>query len=213
MYAVIEKIEHSESAELLTQAITEIDGALDEIKAEIGRMAASSHQCRQKRLAIEEKHRNLELQIKTAMKKNSEEAASHAIKQQIDMESQISALDTQLAQNAAESQSMEAYLTALKAKKELLTTLLARKTSAELNMDSNRRQTQFQPDDVSKLKKKIAAVELTFDRIMAKPPEGNIERKSRTFRSAQLQELEEMALKTKIKERLAAAKRGIETND
>ncbi len=213
LHAFFQKIENSESTELLTQTISEIDSVIDEVKAELGRMVALSHRLKQERQAIQHKHRDLEHQISAALKKSSDEDASHAIKKQIEIETEISLIDDQLTQNSTESQSIEAYLKALQSKKKILTTAFTQMNSERWKTDPNRQKTQLQFPNEQELKEKIAKAELTFDRIMANNAEYSTEKKSYSRKSEQLREIEEMALKTEIKERLTAAKRGIETND
>jgi len=212
-HALIEKIEYSDSKEKISHAMTEIDAGMDELRAEIGRLAAFNHKIRHKRQMAQHRHLELDSQIEAALKANAETEAQAAAAQQLDIESELLALDAQSAQYDEESRDLEVCLSALKTKKEILAKALDQFNRNAAGMDSDRQTVDIETMIDSKSKEKIANADLAFDRIMANMTEDKSGKQSRAGASQQLQELEEIALKTKIEKRLAEAKQRMKKND
>src|SRR5262249_59042157 len=89
--------EAANNVAVIEEAIREIDAAAEEARAELGKARAEEHRIGSRRDEITADIAALEEKIRTAVQANRDDLAKAGVARQIDLESQIEALDKALA--------------------------------------------------------------------------------------------------------------------
>jgi len=114
--AIMDAIEDSAPDVVMTQAIRDIDGAIDDVRAELGKVIASKHLA-SKRLGEKNiKHEGLAANIELAIKEGREDLAEAAVSQQMDIEVQMPVLEQSIIDANEQEREFEGYIAALQAK-------------------------------------------------------------------------------------------------
>lgn len=205
LHAAIEKFKYPDSKEEVVQAITEINTAIDSVKTELGRITALGHKIKIKRQTAQRNHLESGDQLNAALKAGKKDEAQTILRRQIQIESELTALDDQLTHYEENSRNLETCLNALTAKKEILTTAHAQMETGrkEVIVDSEQKQPFFSTEIDRKLKEEIFKAESAFDRITAAHAEYEVNTQRDPRAPERLRQLEEMALKNEIEKRLA----------
>jgi phage shock protein A len=187
----------------MEQAIREIDSAIEDVRAELGKELATKHLASKRLTDAEVKHTDLSAKITVAIQENREDLAEAAIAQQLDLEAQRPVLEKTIRECDEKERELEGFISALQAKK--------REMKEELReFRQSRARTLAAPaaagqPATASLESRVAHAESAFDRIQEK--QTNLSGLRSDLRTAsQLAELEELARKNRIQERLAAAK-------
>jgi len=211
--ALVDAVENTAPEAVMEQAIREVDSAIDEVRAELGRTIASKHLASKRLLEANSRHETLTGQIDVAVESGRDDLAEVAIAQQMDMEAQIPVLEETIRDAGREEKELEGYVDALQARK--------RQMKEELR-DYRRSRQEAEAAAAaaggggtsgsgagglpgraaaSKAEKATSA----FERIMEKQT-GLPGRIASMSDSGKLAELEELSRANRIKERLAQAK-------
>jgi len=94
--ATIDKAEDVNKVAVVEQAIREIDAAADEARADLGKAQAQEYRIRSRRAEIASDIQGLDEKIRVAISSNRDDLAKAGVARQIDLESQIAALDKAL---------------------------------------------------------------------------------------------------------------------
>ena len=201
--ALIDAVENVAPEVVMEQAIREIEEAIEEVRAELGRTIANKHLANSRLMQINQKCEDLAEKIELAVEAKRDDLAEAAISQQLDMEAQIPILENQISDLSGEEKELEGYIAALQGKK--------REMREELNLYRSSRNEKAPgtpaAGKASSVEAKIGRAESAFERILANntgfsPGVAATDRKT----AAQLKELEDMSRDNRIKERLAAVK-------
>lgn len=201
--AVISAVENAAPEVVMEQALREIDGATDEVRTELGRVIAAKHLANKRLIEESRKHESLAEQIELAVKQGREDLAEAAIARQFDIEAQIPVLEASIADGAGKQKELEGYVAALSARRREMETELnqyreAQKAAAQVGQASG------EASGVGAAARKVGEAERAFGRVMAQsgvPGSGAM-----NGDSAKLAELEDLARKNRIRERLAQVK-------
>ncbi|SCX79482.1 PspA/IM30 family protein [Desulfoluna spongiiphila] len=206
--SVVSSLEGAVPESVMEETIRDVEGAMDEVRDELGKVVAGKHLANKRLMAMNRKYEELTGQIELAVRENRDDLAEAAISKQMDIEAQIPILEATLTDNAAQEKELESYISALKAQKREMTEVLAQ------YRDSVRAETVGASEDASPsasapsdVERRVAGAQATFERVTAKA--GGMEAlSSDTGRSdaVKLAELEEMARRNRVQERLAALK-------
>lgn len=101
-----------------TQAIEQIDKAIDDVRAEIGAKQALRHNANRELEALNNRHAEVESRIQTALKNDREDLAESATAELIGIEDRIPLIEKHVTEAAAEEEEMQKYLSGLCAKRE-----------------------------------------------------------------------------------------------
>jgi phage shock protein A len=210
--SLIDAIENAAPETVMSEVIREIDTAIDDVRVELGRVVAKKHLANSRLMEENRKHEDLSEKIELAVKEGRDDLAEAAISQQIDIEAQIPILETTIDDCGSNEKELEGYITALQAKKrEMKEELRQFRESLKETITSAPASSDTIGEASSVVERKVAKAESAFERIAEKatgiPGSGRTtDRKTAT----QLVELEEMARKNRIQERLAAVKGNIQ---
>jgi phage shock protein A len=203
--ALIDAVENAAPEMVIEQSIREIDAAADDVRAELGRVIAARHLANKRLLDENSRHGALAEQIELAVREGRDDLAEAAIARQMDIEAQLPVLETTIAQSAQQQKELEGYVSALQGRR--------REMEAELEAfrAALRRQATVAAGgaptaDDAGVGKRVAGAERAFARAMSSA--GVPARAGELKDAVKLAELDDLARRNRIRERLEAAKAG-----
>lgn len=204
--ALVGALENAAPETVMAEAIREIDGAIDDVRAELGRALAAKHLANSRLAEENRKHQNLTGQIESAVAQGRDDLAEAGIAGQLDIEAQIPVLERAIAEHAERERELEGYVRALQAKRremqDELQEFLAARRAAIGTGEAGAGSAQGAGVDA-----RVAKAEQAFDAILRRQVGiGPAGRAQDPGLAAKLAELEELARGNRIKERLAALK-------
>ena len=102
---------------MLEQAIREVDDAIEDVRAELGKIIAAKHVANKKLADKNAQHDDLSSKIEIALTEKREDLAEAAIAQQLDIEAQLPVLEQTIADASENEKELEGYIAALQAKR------------------------------------------------------------------------------------------------
>ncbi|MCI0507302.1 MAG: PspA/IM30 family protein [Gammaproteobacteria bacterium] len=205
--ALVDAVENAVPETVMEEAIREIDGAIDDVRSELGLVVAKKHMANTRLMEENKKHEELTEKIELAVSQSREDLAEAAISQQLDIEAQIPVLETTIGECVSQEKELEGYIKALQAKKremkEELQQFRASRTEAASIASSKGAAAKASGNVESRVDKASFA----FERVVEKAA-GVLGGSSPSGRESavKLAELEDLARKNRIQERLAAIK-------
>ena len=204
---LVDAVENAVPETVMEEAIREIDGAIHEVRTELGLVAANKHLANTRLIEENRKHDDLSDNIELAVKEERDDLAEAAIASQLDIEAQIPILEATISECGNQEKELEGYISALQAKKREMKIELKqfRDSIKEAKaIGAGGKNAITSSGGVEAL---VSKAESTFDRVMENTTGltsgvGIGDKKS----ASQLAELEDMARKNRIQERLAAIK-------
>ena len=208
MNALIDAVENAVPEAVMEEAIREIDSAIDDVKAELGRVVASKHIANKRLMDENRKYEKLAENIEIAIREDREDLASAAVSQQLDIEAQIPVLESTIADCSGQEKELEGYINALQAKKREMRDELRQyqETQREAGVptsDGGIASSGRKNDVASKVERAGGA----FDRVLEKAT--GVAASSSTGSgadAAKVAELEKLAQENRVRERLEAIK-------
>lgn len=204
--ALMDAVENAAPEVVMEQALREIDDAVEDVRAELGKVMANKHLANSRLLQVNGKCEDLAEKIELAVGEGRDDLAEAAISQQLDIEAQIPVLEAQISDLSGEEKELEGYIAALQGKK--------REMKEELRLfKQSRKEAGASPDAPSgarstSVESKVSRAESAFDRVMENAAglsgTGTLADRST---AAAMNELEDMARNNRIQERLAAIKK------
>lgn len=207
MNAMIDAIESRAPDAMLQETIREIDEAIDDVRAELGRCLASKHMSSQRLAQLNTRHNELVEQIETAVAESKDDLARAGIAAQLDIEVQLPVLEKAIADEATRERDLEGYINALQAKKRQMADEAQqlrelRGTSAAQGGAAGKAAAPIEHRVGAKVDKAVGA----FDRVAATqarlPGAGGVNLKD----AQKISELETLNRNNRITERLTALK-------
>jgi phage shock protein A len=191
---VIDAVENSAPEMVLEQGLREIDAAAHDVRAELGKVLAAKHLASKRLMEENQKHDTLGEQIELAMQQSREDLAEAAIARQFDIEAQLPILEAAISDAAAHQKELESYVAALNARRreteeELAQCLAAKAAGLPRKADGGR------PGKAKDAKNAEAATTDDYD-----------PSKSTPLFAARLAELDALARRNRIRERLEQLK-------
>ncbi|QTA90779.1 PspA/IM30 family protein [Desulfonema magnum] len=204
IHQLIDAFENSAPEAVMESAILEVDGVIEDVRAELGKTLASKHMASKRLSEANHQHKELSTQIELAVRENREDLAEAAISRQLDIEAQIPVLESALGELNQKEKELEGFVRALRAKKREMKQELRqfRQCQAKSEVPASASPGENQGDDVQA---RLSRAESAFDRVLEKQtglPGESTDLKT----AAQLTELEKLVRKNRIQERLAAAR-------
>lgn len=202
--ALVNAVEDASPTMVMEEAIREIDKAIDEVRAELGEAIAATHHATNRLTDENNRHTELGEKIELAVKEGRDDLAETAIAKQMDIEAQIPILEAAIEDGNARQRELEQYVAALKGKRrEMEDELLSFRNSQKAGsaVDSNGKPA------ASDVESKVDRASDAFNRVAGRATGlGSSERSHDRKSASELAELDELARKNAIAERLAAIK-------
>jgi phage shock protein A len=138
-HTVADLAEQANPEGVLEQALREIDGAIDDVRTEIGKARSEQIRIEARIKGLDDERTKIETQIKTALDQNRDDLAETGIARQLDIESQANLLARLRSDAVAQLQDLESSLEAARASR--------RETEAKLADFVRSRQTTGDGDE------------------------------------------------------------------
>lgn len=206
--SVVSAIENAVPETVMEEAILEINEAIDDIRAELGGVIAKKHLANTRLIEENKKHDELTEKINLAVSAQRDDLAESAIAHQLDIEAQIPVLEANISECNSQEKELESYITALQAKKRQMKEELNlyRKSLEEKNGTSGTDKNNGDASSVS-VENRVSKADAAFERVLEKATGIPTANKAANMKdAANLAELEKMARKNRIQERLMAIK-------
>lgn len=114
-HAIVDALEGVMPDALGQQALREVDQAIDEVRAELGKTIAARHLAAKRLTEQSSRHDDLSAQIELALGQEREDLVRAALEHQLDIEAQIPVLESAVGHAASRQTELEGYLCALQA--------------------------------------------------------------------------------------------------
>ncbi len=203
--ALISSVEDAAPAMVMEQALREIDGAADDVRAELGKVLATRHLATRRLAEERQRHATLGEQIELAVAQSREDLAEAAIARQLDIEAQIPVLEGAVADAQTQQKELEGYVAALSARRRDLEAELqqfhAAQKAAQAAQPAGAAASGSGPSPASR----VSEAETAFSRVMQRAS-GVAGSTSSGADAARLAELEALSRANRIQERLAQIK-------
>ena len=209
--SLVDAIENAAPETVMSEALREIDSAIDDVRAELGRVVANKHLAGARLMEVNKKHEDLGENIELAVSQGRDDLAEAAIARQLDIEVQIPVLETTIKECAEQEKELESYIAALLAKKRQMHEDLRQYRKSRAEAETDPPAAGGAPGSGPRVESRVEKAEAAFDRIMEQATglpgsSGGGDLKS----ASRLAELEAMARKNRVQERLAAIKTNME---
>jgi len=205
--AIVDAVENAAPEAVMQESIREIDAAIDDVRAELGRVIAGKHLANTRLMAENSKHTELSEKIDLAIKENRDDLAETAIAAQLNIEAQIPVLEATIGDNNAQEKELEGFISALKAKKREMQDELEQFRAAQVESSAVNGNAAPSASNVdSQLDKASSA----FDRVMRNATGVGSGTTTPDRQTAEkMAELDELARNNRIQERLAEIKKSV----
>ncbi|SHM21329.1 PspA/IM30 family protein [Roseibium suaedae] len=203
-HSLVTAVENMAPEMVMEEAIREVDRAIDDVRAELGKVLSKAHMANTRLADENRKHDELSEKIRIALAEGREDLAETAVARLLDIEAQVPLLESTIAETREAQAEFEGFIKALQGRKremnEDLQEFRAQKASQSI---AGKDEAAASPNGLSA---SVERAEDAFNRAMTQA--GGIANQS-TFQSqkadaAKLAELDELARNNRIKERLAA---------
>ncbi len=204
---LIDAAENMAPEAVMEQAVREVDKAVDDVRAELGKVVARKHLA-SNRLADENaKHDALSEKVQLAIKEGREDLAETAVGKLLDIEAQMPVLEQSIAQASEDEAELEGFISALQARKREMQDELAQFRKAQ-KLSAAETATGGGPAGGT-VADSVDRAEKAFDRVMERsaglaPGASTPDAKT----AKQLAELDDLSRKNRIQERLSQFKTG-----
>lgn len=204
VHALLDRLEDQAPEAVMEQALRDADSVIDDVRHELGIVAANRHLSQQQHASLNGQHARLAEQIDQAMAQGRDELVRAAVARQLDIEAQLPVLENTLSEHVLQERELQGFVAALLAKKREMADALSefRKSRAAAVLASS-------SDAGAGAEQRIGAVTDAFDRLYerqtgltATTRSGNLQQ------AAKLKELDELVRDNKIAERIAQLKAG-----
>lgn len=187
---------------IMEEAIREVDKAIDDVRAELGKVLSKAHMANTRLADENRKHDELSEKIRIALSEERDDLAETAVARLIDIEAQIPLLESTIAETREAQKEFEGYVAALQGRKremkEDLQNLRAQKTAQSIGQGGD-------GGSAGGVSSAVERAEAAFNRAMDQAGGLAAERGVPNRQdAAKLAELDELARVNRVKERLAA---------
>lgn len=203
--SIIDAAENAAPEVVARQALEEIDGAIDEVRAEIGRKQANRHNANRELSSLNDRAENLKAQIQTALQQGREDLAESGTAELVGIEDRIPIIESLIATTQDEEQELTRYMAGLRSKRDEmerdLQAIRERNSSGATSASAN-----SAGSGGASIESRVEKASNALSRVKSSAtgvPAG----KNSTDAAARA-ELEELHRKNRIAERLAALKKG-----
>lgn len=204
-HAVIDAAENLAPEAVMNESIREIERAVDDVRAELGKVLAHKHLAAKKLADEGNRHEALAGQIQAAVAAGRDDLAAAGIAEQIDIEARLPVLENALTDGAAQEKELEGFIAALQAKRREMQQVLQDWKQTQQNAGGVHSQAAgSRLNDIARQAEKSAH---SFERVL-QGQGGSGLNPTDAAQAAKLKDLEDLSRQNRIAERLAALKTG-----
>lgn len=199
-HALIDKAEDLAPQAVMMENIREIERAIDEVRAELGKVLGQKHLITKQLTQDNAEHIQLADSIVQALSQGREDLAAAGISRQMDIEALIPVLQNTLSDCVIKEKELEGFILALQAKhREMLSAI-------EMYQRSQPSQTAQTGTNLDSIALNVQKSGNAFDRVMARQTGLTLPHNANMGQLSALKELEELTRNQHIQARLAQLK-------
>jgi len=116
-HALLDKIEDQAPEVMMEQAVRKVDVVIDEVRAELGKVAANRHLAQRQHTDLNQRHLDLTKQAEQAIALNRDDLARAVVTKQLDLEAQIPIIEASLTELIAQEKELSGFVDALLGKR------------------------------------------------------------------------------------------------
>jgi phage shock protein A len=198
----VERAESAAPEAVMKEAIREVDSAMADVRKQLGEVVARRHNATQRLQSEQKRHEELSAQIRVALAQGREDLAEAAAATLLDLEAQFPVLEASVTDCGAEEKELENYIRALQARKREMEAEMAQVLKTVKASDSATVNTRS--PGTGRVEAAVDQANSAFDRVASAAT--GVNGAVRSTDAAKLAELEELARRNRIAERLAQFK-------
>ena len=202
-HALIDAAENLAPEAVMNESIREIERAVDEVRAELGKVLAQKHLAAKKMADESNRHEAIDANLQAAVDAGRDDLAEAGIAEQMDIEARLPILENTIADCAAQEKELEGFIAALQAKKREMQQQLQDWRAAQQNMSTGKT-AGGNGSDLNRITRDAEKSGNAFDRVMGR--QNSVHSSTDAAQLAKLKELEDLSRNNRIAERLAALK-------
>ncbi len=203
--ALVDALENASPETVMEQAVRELDGTIDDVRSELGKVIANKHLATKKLAEKNSAHEKLSQQIELAFSEKRDDLAEAAVSTQLDIEAQIPVLEQTIAECAESENELNGYINALQAKKREMRDDLKAFVDSRKKAPTGETGTEAAAPAGQRITAAAEKAIEAFDRTM-ETQTGVAGDAAPLANSKQLAELDALSRTNRVKERLAALK-------
>ena len=204
-HALIDAAENLAPEAVMNESIREIERAVDEVRAELGKVLAQKHLAAKKMADESNRHEAIDANLQAAVDAGRDDLAEAGIAEQMDIEARLPILENTIADCAAQEKELEGFIAALQAKKREMQQQLQDWRAAQQSMGTGKTAGD-NGSDLNRIARDAEKSGNAFDRVMGR--QNSVHNSTDAAQLAKLKELEDLSRNNRIAERLAALKAG-----
>lgn len=202
-HALIDAAENLAPEAVMNESIREIERAVDEVRAELGKVLAQKHLAAKKMADESNRHEAIDANLQAAVDAGRDDLAEAGIAEQMDIEARLPILENTIADCAAQEKELEGFIAALQAKKREMQQQLQDWRAAQQSMGTGKT-AGGNGSDLNRIARDAEKSGNAFDRVMGR--QNSVHSSTNAAQLAKLKELEDLSRNNRIAERLAALK-------
>ena len=202
-HALIDAAENLAPEAVMNESIREIERAVDEVRAELGKVLAQKHLAAKKMADESNRHEAIDANLQAAVDAGRDDLAEAGIAEQMDIEARLPILENTIADCAAQEKELEGFIAALQAKKREMQQQLQDWRAAQQSVGAGKA-AGGNGSDLNRIARDAEKSGNAFDRVMGR--QNSIHNSTDAAQLAKLKELEDLSRNNRIAERLAALK-------
>lgn len=201
--AAVDAVENAAPETVMEQALRELDTAIADVRRDLGTVEAQRHLTSKRLTEERSRYDELGAQAQLALREDREDLATVAVERQIDIEAQLPVLEARLGELGEEKLQLEGYVAALQAKKrEMQDALKSFRSSRQTSTSATGGASTSAGGGLDRAERAGAA----FDRVFTRQTGFSGTSATAVQEAAQLAELEALAHRHRVQERLAKLK-------
>ena len=202
-HALIDAAENLAPEAVMNESIREIERAVDEVRAELGKVLAQKHLAAKKMVDESNRHEAIDANLQAAVDAGRDDLAEAGIAEQMDIEARLPILENTIADCAAQEKELEGFIAALQAKKREMQQQLQDWRAAQQSVGAGKA-AGGNGSDLNRIARDAEKSGNAFDRVMGR--QNSVHSSTDAAQLAKLKELEDLSRNNRIAERLAALK-------
>ena len=202
-HALIDAAENLAPEAVMNESIREIERAVDEVRAELGKVLAQKPPAAKKMADERNRHEAIDANLQAAVDAGRDDLAEAGIAEQMDIEARLPILENTIADCAAQEKELEGFIAALQAKKREMQQQLQDWRAAQQSMSTGKT-AGGNGSDLNRIARDAEKSGNAFDRVMGR--QNSVHSSTDAAQLAKLKELEDLSRNNRIAERLAALK-------
>ncbi|MGN6846282.1 PspA/IM30 family protein, partial [Neisseria sp. P0021.S005] len=166
-HALIDAAENLAPEAVMNESIREIERAVDEVRAELGKVLAQKHLAAKKMADESNRHEAIDANLQAAVDAGRDDLAEAGIAEQMDIEARLPILENTIADCAAQEKELEGFIAALQAKKREMQQQLQDWRAAQQSMGTGKT-VGGNGSDLNRIARDAEKSGNAFDRVMGR---------------------------------------------